>query len=56
MARINISHDPSGRILVSFPYDPLIVAKVRTTDGHKWHPDVEGTVPDNMKGGGEEIR
>ena len=26
MARIQISNDASGRIVVSFPYDPLLVA------------------------------
>ena len=26
MARIKISNDPSGRIIVFFPYDPLLVA------------------------------
>jgi hypothetical protein len=38
MARIRISNDPSGRIVVSFPYDPLLVAKVKTIDGRRWHP------------------
>ena len=38
MARIQISNDPSGRIIVSFPYDPLLVAKVKTIDGRRWHP------------------
>jgi len=38
MARINVSKDPSGRIIVSFPYDPLFVAKVKTIDGRRWHP------------------
>ena len=38
MARIQISNDPSGRIIVSFPYDPLLVTKVKTIDGRKWHP------------------
>ena len=28
MAGIQISNDPSGRIIVSFPYDPLLVEKV----------------------------
>ena len=28
MARIQVSNDPSGRIIVSFPYDPLLVEKV----------------------------
>lgn len=39
MARIQISNDPSGRIIVSFTYDPLLVAKVKTIDGRKWHKD-----------------
>ena len=30
MARIQISNDPSGRKIVSFPYDPLLVTKVKT--------------------------
>jgi integrase len=38
MARIQVSNDPSGRIIVSFPYDPLLVAKVKTIDGIRWHP------------------
>ena len=38
MARIQISNDPSGRIIVSFPYDPLIVEKIKSIDGRRWHP------------------
>jgi len=39
MARIQISNDSSGRIIVSFPYDPVLVTKVKTTDnGHRGHP------------------
>ena len=38
MARIQISNDPSGRIVVSFPYDSFLVAKVKTIDGRRWHP------------------
>jgi hypothetical protein len=38
MARINVSKDPSGRIIVSFPYDALLVAKVKTIEGRRWHP------------------
>ena len=37
MARIQVSNDPSGRIVVSFPYDPVLVAKVKTIDGRRWH-------------------
>jgi len=39
MARIQISKDPSGRITVSFPYDPILVSKVKTIDGRRWHPE-----------------
>ncbi len=38
MARIQISHDPSGRLIVSFPYDPLLVSNVKTTNGRRCHP------------------
>jgi hypothetical protein len=38
MARINVSKDPSGRMMVSFPYDALLVAKVKTIEGRRWHP------------------
>jgi len=39
MARIQIANDPSGRIIVSFPYDALLVAKVKTIEGRRWHPE-----------------
>ena len=38
MARIKISNDPSGRITVSFPYDPLLVEKIKSIDGRRWDP------------------
>ena len=38
MARIQISYDPSGRLTVSFPYDPLLVEKVKTIDGRRCNP------------------
>jgi hypothetical protein len=38
MARIQVSKDSSGRIIVSFPYDPLLVEKVKSVDGRRWHP------------------
>jgi len=38
MARIQISNDPSGQIILSFPYDPLLVEKVKSIDNRKWHP------------------
>ncbi|OGP75364.1 MAG: hypothetical protein A2V86_00970 [Deltaproteobacteria bacterium RBG_16_49_23] len=39
MGRIHISNDPSGRIIVSFPYDPILISKIKTIDGRRWHPD-----------------
>jgi hypothetical protein len=38
MARIRISNDTSGHIIVSFPYDPLLVEKVKSINGRRWHP------------------
>jgi hypothetical protein len=38
MVKIQVSNDPSGRIIVSFPYDPLLVEKVKSIDGRRWHP------------------
>lgn len=38
MVKIQISNDPSGRIIVSFPYDPLLIQKVKSIDGRRWHP------------------
>jgi hypothetical protein len=39
MARVQISNDPPGRIIVSFPYDPILISKIKTIDGRRWHPD-----------------
>ena len=39
MARIQVSNDLSGRIIISFRYDPLLVAKVKSIDGRRWHPE-----------------
>jgi hypothetical protein len=38
MGKANIGKDASGEILVSFPHDPLLVQKVKTIDGRRWHP------------------
>ncbi len=39
MDRIYISNAPSARIIFSFPYDPLLVSKIKTIDGRRWHKD-----------------
>jgi hypothetical protein len=49
---VNVSKDDSGRITVSFQYDPQLVATVKTIEGRKWHkdkrywsfPDTDGTL------------
>ena len=38
MARIQVSKDPSGHIIVSFTYHPVLVSNVKTIDGRRWHP------------------
>ncbi|HUS89130.1 MAG TPA: hypothetical protein VMW91_07140 [Desulfosporosinus sp.] len=38
MASIQISKDPPGQIVVTFPYDPLFLAKIKPIPGHRWHP------------------
>ncbi len=38
MVQANIGKDSSGRIVVSFPYDPSIVTKIKTIEGRRWHP------------------
>lgn len=36
---VKIRPGASGRITVSFPYDPEVVARLRTVKTRKWHPD-----------------
>jgi len=36
---IKIGPDVSGRIRVTFPYSPEVVARLRTIKTRKWHPD-----------------
>jgi site-specific recombinase XerD len=39
MGLITISKDVSGKIIVSFPYVPHLIEKVRIIEGRKWHKD-----------------
>jgi len=39
MVDVEVSKDTLGRIIVSFPYVRLLVAKVKTINGYGWHPD-----------------
>lgn len=36
---ITLSKDDSGNITISFPYEPQLVAKVKSIDNRKWHKD-----------------
>jgi hypothetical protein len=38
VAETTITKDLFGRIVVSFPYDPSIVTKIKTIEGRRWHP------------------
>jgi hypothetical protein len=38
MARIQISEDPSGRIIASSPYALVLVSEVKSIEGRRWHP------------------
>ena len=39
MTEIDVKKDISGNLIVTFPYDRSLVAKVKTIEGYKWHPD-----------------
>jgi len=40
MASVTIDkHIQEGKIVVSFSYDPKFVAKVKSLERHRWHPD-----------------
>jgi hypothetical protein len=36
---IKITPDTPGRIKVTFPYNPGIVARIRTVKTRRWHPE-----------------
>ncbi len=36
---IRIGKNSGVRITVSFPYDQLLVSKVKDIESHRWHPD-----------------
>ena len=39
MMGVMISTDSSGALKVTFPYDPVYVARIKSIPGRKWHPD-----------------
>jgi len=38
-AIVKIIKGESGRILVSFSYNPVLVEKIKTIEGRRWHPE-----------------
>jgi hypothetical protein len=38
MVEVNIRKGEFGRIVVSFPYDPSVVTKIKAIEGRRWHP------------------
>ena len=55
MKEITISRGTSNRIRVSFPYNKDYVAKIKTIDGHRWHPESKYWSFPNDKGIVEKI-
>ena len=39
MTGIKIGMGDANRITVSFPYNPDYIAKIKTIEGYKWHPE-----------------
>ncbi|MDP3103796.1 MAG: hypothetical protein Q8M95_04220 [Candidatus Methanoperedens sp.] len=39
MTEIKIGRSAANRITVSFPYNPDYIAKIKTMQGYRWHPE-----------------
>ena len=39
LSKVKVSRDNLGRLTVAFPYNPALIAKVKTIEGYKWPPD-----------------
>jgi site-specific recombinase XerD len=37
--KVKILKDKKNNLIVSFPYNPQFVEKIKTIKGHRWHPD-----------------
>ncbi len=40
LPKVKVSRDNSGRLTVEFPYNPALIAKIKTIEGYRWHPDM----------------
>ena len=52
---MNIRIDNSGNLLVAFQYNPILVQKVKTIHGYRWHPDKKHWSFPNVNGTLEKI-
>jgi hypothetical protein len=39
MGAVTLIKGAAGKIVVTFPYIPDFVAKIKSIPGHRWHPD-----------------
>lgn len=39
MGVVTLTRSTAGKIAVTFPYSPDFVAKIKSSAGHRWHPD-----------------
>jgi hypothetical protein len=37
--KIKILKNRENNLIVSYPYNPKFVEKIKTIKGHRWHPD-----------------
>jgi hypothetical protein len=37
--KVKILKDKENNLIVSFPYNPQFMEKIKTIKGHRWHPD-----------------
>ncbi|MCD6570416.1 MAG: hypothetical protein J7L53_06910 [Deltaproteobacteria bacterium] len=54
MTEVQVSKDVS-RIVVTFPYNPLLIEKIKMVKGHRWHPTEKYWSFPNMEGMVEKI-
>jgi len=49
VANVKISKGMAGRITITFPYDPVHIAKIKAVGGSKWYPCFQQGAGENSK-------